>query len=156
MFVVVRFGDDEQRLFNTNCRAKILYENIKERCNCQSEDVIDLADENGFLKNLPGRPPNEYATTFLPNRSTFILLQITEDNTSKQKQSVYTPLLRGVSESIPDFLAKLYSKKVNPEISIPGPVISRSQSPKPSAIGKGKLASKTQVRATPRSKGRFH
>lgn len=175
--------DDEHRLFNTNCRTKLLYENIKERCNCQSEgkllsctlksfsitaissklsvefpifrvplfteyiplalfyetffclffvDVIDLADENGLLKNLPGRPPNEYATTFLPNRSVFILLQIStnvfsyiirkvkyitsdllgyvcflkaEEPNSKQKQ-IYTPLLNGVSESIPDFLGK--------------------------------------------------
>ena len=41
-------------------------------------DVIDLADENGGqLKNLSEKPQDQYASEYLANRTSFILIKVT-------------------------------------------------------------------------------
>ncbi|XP_028513957.1 uncharacterized protein CXorf65 homolog isoform X2 [Exaiptasia diaphana] len=119
MFIVVRYGENEQSLFNLNCRTRVLYENIKERCDCDSEDCIDLADENGVLKGFPDRlTENEYGCEFLTSRASYILLQIHFTTT------------------------KLYNKKVNPDIVTSGrPSAQRNVvSPRISGISRAKIS----------------
>ncbi|XP_020897026.1 uncharacterized protein CXorf65 homolog isoform X1 [Exaiptasia diaphana] len=143
MFIVVRYGENEQSLFNLNCRTRVLYENIKERCDCDSEDCIDLADENGVLKGFPDRlTENEYGCEFLTSRASYILLQIHFTTTKNGVTKSYTPMLNGVSESIPDFMSKLYNKKVNPDIVTSGrPSAQRNVvSPRISGISRAKIS----------------
>ncbi|KAJ7365953.1 hypothetical protein OS493_002691 [Desmophyllum pertusum] len=74
MFITVRFADDKSELFNPNCRNCLLLSNIKERCDCEDDDFIDLSDESGSLKNLQSHPL-DYGTKYLNEREIFILVK---------------------------------------------------------------------------------
>ncbi|XP_031550612.1 uncharacterized protein LOC116288042 isoform X2 [Actinia tenebrosa] len=74
MFVIVRYADDRRELFNPDCRSCLLLNNIKERCDCDEDDIVDLSDETGCLKNLI-KHPLEYATKFLTSREILVLVK---------------------------------------------------------------------------------
>ena len=38
--------------------------------------VIDIADENGSLKTIYERPPDQYASQYLQGRANFVLLKV--------------------------------------------------------------------------------
>ncbi|XP_078539999.1 uncharacterized protein CXorf65 homolog [Lissotriton helveticus] len=103
MFVRVLHGDNEEALFNIQCRVQLLLEGIKRTCHCESEE-IELADENGQVKNLL---ENRYcyASDILSERETFILLAVSRP--AGTTDAVFTPLL--IDEDIVNskFLAKL-------------------------------------------------
>ncbi len=113
MFFTVRFGDDDYQLFNANCRNKILLENIRKRCNCSPSDVIDLADEQAYVKNISEQPAYKFASLTLQQRATYILVRVDERGPDGQK--VYTPLLEGLETTNPDFLSRLANRNINPE-----------------------------------------
>jgi len=82
MFITVRFADDKTELFNPNCRNCLLLSNIKERCDCEDDDFIDLSDESGLLKHLQ-RHPLDYGTKYLNERE--ILVLVKGESESRQK-----------------------------------------------------------------------
>ncbi|XP_054759004.2 uncharacterized protein CXorf65 homolog [Lytechinus pictus] len=109
MFITVRYGDDKSELFNPNCRNVILLDNIRERCNCDEDDVIDLSDENGSVANLPGHL-DDYGKNFLSDRGSFILVRVERDGDEGDDDRItYIPLLQGVDDD-KDFLSRLNPK----------------------------------------------
>ncbi|XP_013069455.2 uncharacterized protein CXorf65 homolog isoform X4 [Biomphalaria glabrata] len=95
MFVKVKYGDEKEQLCNTYCRNDIFLEFVKSQCQCQPEDVIDLADERGLIKHLR-RFPQDYAKDFLKDRETLILLSIVTINqlSSQSEDSLESPPLK--------------------------------------------------------------
>ncbi|XP_074633931.1 uncharacterized protein CXorf65 homolog isoform X2 [Acropora palmata] len=103
MFITVRFGDCQEALFNPNCMIKVLLEDIKKRCRRNREELIDLSDESGNLKNLLDHK-TEYATDLLKARHSFILIRLEK----KQGEDLftYTPLLNDIRTITSTFLQK--------------------------------------------------
>eukprot|EP00794_Sanderia_malayensis_P015353 gene15353-16929_t len=117
MFFAVKYGQNEQQLFNSHCRIKILLENIRKRCNCSPNDVIDLADEQAFVKNLAEQPHFKYASLVLQQPgASYILIKVEERGRDGLK--LYTPLLEGLEASNPEFISRLANKKVNPNAGV--------------------------------------
>ncbi|KAK6998972.1 hypothetical protein BgiMline_008586 [Biomphalaria glabrata] len=114
MFVKVKYGDEKEQLCNTYCRNDIFLEFVKSQCQCQPEDIIDLADERGLIKHLR-RFPQDYAKDFLKDRETLILLSIvtsigkTSSEESNTKNAIYKPLLFSL-EHDREFLDQLSSQ----------------------------------------------
>lgn len=75
MFVTVKFGDEQSRLFNANCRNDVLLQHIKKRCDCHREDDVELSDEKGVVKHLR-EFPYDYGIDHLKERETLILLKV--------------------------------------------------------------------------------
>ncbi|XP_020908875.1 uncharacterized protein CXorf65 homolog isoform X2 [Exaiptasia diaphana] len=75
MFITVRYGDGEQTLFNPQCKISALLEDIKRRCKCTKDALVDLSDESGNLKFLVDHPLS-YASEILKERESFVLIRI--------------------------------------------------------------------------------
>jgi len=104
MFITVRYGDCQEALFNPNCMTKVLLEDIKKRCRRDREEIIDLSDESGNLKNLLEHK-GEYATQLLKARHSFILIKV--DKKEGEDVSTYTPLLNDIKTITSSFLQHL-------------------------------------------------
>ncbi|XP_068686220.1 uncharacterized protein CXorf65 homolog [Montipora foliosa] len=104
MFITVRFGDCQEALFNPNCVIKVLLEDIKKRCRRDREELIDLSDESGNLKNLLDHK-SEYATDLLKARHSFILIRL--DKKEGEQVFTYTPLLNDIRTVTSTFLQHL-------------------------------------------------
>ncbi|KAE8591945.1 hypothetical protein XENTR_v10018611 [Xenopus tropicalis] len=76
MFITVLYGDNEEALFNINCKVQLLLESIKTCCHYDNEGEVELADESGQVKNLLENP-QRYASEFLNERETCVLLSVT-------------------------------------------------------------------------------
>ncbi|KAE8591944.1 hypothetical protein XENTR_v10018611 [Xenopus tropicalis] len=87
MFITVLYGDNEEALFNINCKVQLLLESIKTCCHYDNEGEVELADESGQVKNLLENP-QRYASEFLNERETCVLLSVTSST-----EAIFTPLL---------------------------------------------------------------
>ncbi|XP_068679263.1 uncharacterized protein C22orf15-like [Montipora foliosa] len=103
-FITVKFGDDEEELFNPNCVTVNLLDNLRRRCGCQKGVTLDLSDEDGEIKNLH-EFPTQYAHRILKGREVFILIKV-EKGQGDQPTS-YTALLNNLEKSNPKLLARL-------------------------------------------------
>ncbi|KXJ24978.1 uncharacterized protein CXorf65 homolog isoform X1 [Exaiptasia diaphana] len=104
MFITVRYGDGEQTLFNPQCKISALLEDIKRRCKCTKDALVDLSDESGNLKFLVDHPLS-YASEILKERESFVLIRI--EKKSEDEGSSYTPLLNDISTITAAFLERL-------------------------------------------------
>eukprot|EP01114_Cavostelium_apophysatum_P011630 TRINITY_DN25984_c0_g1_i1.p1 TRINITY_DN25984_c0_g1~~TRINITY_DN25984_c0_g1_i1.p1 ORF type:complete len:177 (-),score=16.47 TRINITY_DN25984_c0_g1_i1:34-564(-) len=80
----LRYGNDQTRLFNSNCQCINLLQHIRSVCNLQHipQGELDLADETtGYLQFLKDSPL-EYANTLIKPRSTYVPIhvKVNEDN----------------------------------------------------------------------------
>lgn len=106
MFITVRYGDDQSVLFNSDCRNIILLNNIKQRCKCVDENVVDLSDESGSVVNLSSHL-HEYGKNYLMDKGSFILIRVeTKMDDNGDIKTTYTPLLDGM-ESNKEYLDRL-------------------------------------------------
>nr|XP_058949889.1 uncharacterized protein CXorf65 homolog [Pocillopora verrucosa] len=120
-FITIHFGDNQKLFFNLLCPTVILYKNIKLRCGCEKQAVIDIADENGSLKTIYERPPDQYASQYLQGRANFVLLKVLKkiDAISGKEVSSFEPLLNNVTEVYPDLMAKVHNYRINPDVGLP-------------------------------------
>jgi hypothetical protein len=75
MFIIVKYGNKKDALFNICCKTNLLVENMKQRCNVDNSIEIDLLDMNGFSKHIQ-ESRNPYAHDVLKNREILILARI--------------------------------------------------------------------------------
>ena len=113
MFFVLKYGNKEEMLFNSNCSIRVLLENIKKRCKLASDIIIDLADEKANVMGLSDQPDMKYACLVLQPRQSYILIQATLSAHEKTKdvRKIYIPLLKSKEETSAEFLEKLNSTK---------------------------------------------
>ncbi|XP_068098479.1 uncharacterized protein CXorf65 homolog isoform X2 [Hyperolius riggenbachi] len=98
MFVTVLYGDNEEMLFNINCRVQLLLESMKNCCHSDGED------DTGQVKNLLENQ-HRYANEILAERETCVLLAVTRSQDSNEV--IFTPLLNDENIVNAKFLAKL-------------------------------------------------
>ncbi|KAL8601615.1 hypothetical protein ACOMHN_003881 [Nucella lapillus] len=89
--------EDQTKIFNADCKNEILLENIKLHCECSDNEVVEVSDERGVVKNLRNFPL-EYGSDFLKARETLILLTVQ----NVLDKPVFTPLLASLRID-PDF-----------------------------------------------------
>ena len=71
----VRYANEQQKVFNSNCHTINLIASIKQQCGYPNLE-LDLAEENtGQLLYLLDSPL-EYASSFIKPRSSHVLIQI--------------------------------------------------------------------------------
>ncbi|XP_073258344.1 uncharacterized protein C22orf15-like [Porites lutea] len=103
-FITVKFGDNEEELFNPNCVTVNLLDNLRRRCGCQKGVTLDLSDEDGDIKNLH-EFPTQYAHRFLKGREVFVLVKV--EKGEGDQPTTYTALLNDLERSNPKLLARL-------------------------------------------------
>ncbi|KAM4702882.1 uncharacterized protein CXorf65 homolog [Rhinophrynus dorsalis] len=104
MFITVLYGDNEEALFNINCKVQLLLESIKNCCHYENEGELELADESGQVKNLLENK-QRYASEILNERETCVLLAVSKLQGSADV--MFTPLLNDDAIVNAKFLAKL-------------------------------------------------
>ncbi|KAK2143720.1 hypothetical protein LSH36_818g00011 [Paralvinella palmiformis] len=102
MFVTVKFGEQEETIFNPQCKCVTLLSTIKQRC-CDDDVEVDLSDENGNVKNLR-ESPNRYADEILADRENLVLLKVDRTDSGDCQ---FTPLLNDKGFLTETFLAQL-------------------------------------------------
>ncbi|XP_025103803.1 uncharacterized protein LOC112569927 [Pomacea canaliculata] len=93
MFVTVKYGEEQCRIFNAICRNDLLLDSIRSQCQCDQNVVVDLSDERGEVKNLRCFPTS-YGSDFLKERETLVLLRV--DNDVHKETPFFTPLLNSL------------------------------------------------------------
>nr|XP_020824469.1 uncharacterized protein CXorf65 homolog isoform X1 [Phascolarctos cinereus]XP_020824470.1 uncharacterized protein CXorf65 homolog isoform X1 [Phascolarctos cinereus] len=91
MFITILHGDHEKTLFNSHCKVEALLSSIKQCCGCEPEEMIELADESGQLKNLL-QYPQLYASELLKPRETYIPFSVKRPEGSSEP--VFVALLK--------------------------------------------------------------
>lgn len=83
MFIIVKSGDEQERLFNTNCQIDALLRDITNRCPHKVEDeenyLIDLMDEDGRALALHTKKPTTLGCDILQERSVYLLVLVKTD-----------------------------------------------------------------------------
>ncbi|XP_052802053.1 uncharacterized protein CXorf65 homolog [Mya arenaria] len=105
-FIIVKYGENEEALFNPWCTSYTLMEWIRKKCNCDEEITIDLVDLDGQVTNLSGRA-KDYAHELVNPRGIYILIRV--DRLPDNGQFHYTSLLNNLEETNPELMVKLNS-----------------------------------------------
>lgn len=74
-FAIAQYGGGEEFVFTTSCKNDTLLHAIKNRCSCQSDMMIDLCDERGYLKKL-SQNLADYADKFLNQRTKYVVVGV--------------------------------------------------------------------------------
>ncbi|KAI9168149.1 hypothetical protein H9P43_007520 [Blastocladiella emersonii ATCC 22665] len=77
-FFIVKYGDNEEKPFNTNCLNTVLLGHIKASLGLEFPEPIDLASEAGDELDLLSRP-KEYARKAVEPRSVCTLVKVVKD-----------------------------------------------------------------------------
>ncbi|KAJ7374062.1 hypothetical protein OS493_009393 [Desmophyllum pertusum] len=95
-FITVKFGDNEEELFNPNCVTVNLLDNLRRRCGCQKGSGKELKNLHEF--------PTQYAHRFLKGREVFVLIKV--EKGQGDQPTTYTALLNDLERSNPKLLGK--------------------------------------------------
>ncbi|KAM9547084.1 uncharacterized protein C22orf15-like isoform 1-T1 [Salvelinus alpinus] len=112
MFVTVQFGEAQTELFNLNCRMINFIHSLKERCDLDPQDCVDLMDRTGELVNLSDKEESmEQASSLMKKRHSYVLIRICKgDRTEGQK---YVPLLNDLDKSHPELVGNAKNKFIH-------------------------------------------
>ncbi|XP_074060530.1 uncharacterized protein CXorf65 homolog isoform X2 [Macrotis lagotis] len=77
MFIIIKYGDNQQFLVNTNCSVLLLLHYIRHKMGLKNSELIDLCDEAGSLKLLfLVKFPGESATKFFQSRNSYYICKV--------------------------------------------------------------------------------
>lgn len=103
-FIIVKYGDDQEAIFNPWCSTHTLLEWIRRKCQCENDIVIDLVDLEGQVKNLASGT-EEYASDYVTARETYILIRVERQGDNGPNR--YISLLNNLDKFNPDLMVKL-------------------------------------------------
>ncbi|XP_050411194.1 uncharacterized protein CXorf65 homolog [Patella vulgata] len=103
-FIKVKYGDNEEAIFNPWCSTYTLLEWIRKRCKCGHDITIDLIDLEGHVRNL-STGIEEYANDLLHGRETYILIRVERESESGPNR--YISLLNNLEQTNPELMVKL-------------------------------------------------
>ncbi|XP_013382023.1 uncharacterized protein CXorf65-like [Lingula anatina] len=149
MFIIVKYGNNEELICNPSCAVVNLLNNIKKRTGFGNTPVsLDLSDETGLIKELDAHK-HDYATKYLVSHNTYILVEKQmlppdDDNYNGDGDSSsplpgkyqYIPLLEKHNEIFPNL--KLHVAEVQKKRKM------RATSKSPSPAGRVTLSSKSK------------
>eukprot|EP00116_Pleurobrachia_bachei_P012236 sb/3472498/ len=164
MFIVVRYGNNQELLFNPLCRIANLLSDIKQRCELtQPIENLDLCDENGVAKELPVHF-QAYGSRFLDAPGTYVVVerrkvaveippdQQTPEGEETRTEIIFTSLLHDASKHIPGFIPHVaVIKAQNPKEGKKGRKGKEMSVPSPTSL---KSVSMMKANKAARSKGR--
>eukprot|EP00667_Euglena_gracilis_P023523 EG_transcript_26613 len=118
-FVMVRHGNDQMSMFNSNCSNAVLLNYIKQTAGYPDIEMVDLISANLQEKNLSPLQlftrPSDYANADLHSRGVYILLRVEEEGPGVR---TYSPLLD--SEDGRRLKALLESRTTDERKRVPG------------------------------------
>ncbi|OBS83691.1 hypothetical protein A6R68_22294 [Neotoma lepida] len=77
MFIIIKHGDNQEFLVNTNCSVLLLLHYTRKIMGLRKTDTIDLCDETGTMKLLfLSKTPGDYASKFLTARNTYYVCKV--------------------------------------------------------------------------------
>lgn len=83
-FIIVRYGDNQEKIINANCQSAVLLGHLKKSCGFSSlAEPLDLSTEAGEVLDLQSKP-REYASKFIEPRSTCILVKVIRDDEDEE------------------------------------------------------------------------
>ncbi|XP_056093436.1 uncharacterized protein C22orf15 isoform X2 [Rhinichthys klamathensis goyatoka] len=91
MFITVIFGEGREEILNLNCEIINFIHCIKEKCNLDPQETVDLMDRTGELVNLAERAQStDLVCSLLKERESYIPLRVSQilrklSNPSKEK-----------------------------------------------------------------------
>ncbi|XP_076434852.1 uncharacterized protein CXorf65 homolog [Babylonia areolata] len=103
-FIIVKYGDNQEAIFNPWCSSHTLLEWIRRKCQCDEDIILDLVDLEGQVRNLPSST-EEYASDYVTGRETYILIRVDKQDDSGRNR--YVSLLNNLDEINPDLMVKL-------------------------------------------------
>ncbi|XP_063102114.1 uncharacterized protein CXorf65 homolog isoform X1 [Cavia porcellus] len=108
MFIVIKYGDNQQFLVNTNCSVLLLMHYIRSKVGLHKRDIIDLCDESGTLKMFfMTKIHGEYASKFLTARNTYYVCKVERGAPGTRIENSYraiVPLLKNPEPELVDVL----------------------------------------------------
>nr|XP_046242280.1 uncharacterized protein C22orf15 [Scatophagus argus] len=101
MYVTILFGDNKMEMLNLNCKLINFIHHLKQRCDLDFKECVDLMDSSGRVMNLDGKQQSLALTSsVLVEREYYVLLRVCrDDDTGGQK---YVSLLNNFSQSHPE------------------------------------------------------
>ncbi|XP_056093435.1 uncharacterized protein C22orf15 isoform X1 [Rhinichthys klamathensis goyatoka] len=111
MFITVIFGEGREEILNLNCEIINFIHCIKEKCNLDPQETVDLMDRTGELVNLAERAQStDLVCSLLKERESYIPLRVSrgEGSEGPKYSAVYD-----FGTSYPE-LAEILRKLSNP------------------------------------------
>lgn len=90
-FIIVRYGANEEHIYNPNCISSVLLSHIKKTTGFETVENVDLANELGDVIDLLSKP-KEIAKKYLEERQRYILIKVQAD-ADDESVPIYTSLL---------------------------------------------------------------
>ncbi|RNA03030.1 hypothetical protein BpHYR1_006195 [Brachionus plicatilis] len=90
-FVKVFYADNRVILLNSLCSCLHMLNYLKEQLSLSKDELIDLIDFDGNLKEIPNLNNKDYAIQFLAPTVSYAVLKVDLDTNTNEKR--YTPIL---------------------------------------------------------------
>ena len=90
----VKYGEDQQALFNMDCWACTLIDHVKDKCGYQKlPEKVDLQKEGGGMMDMPSIPKQTTAKGTLEPKATYFLckLVVPEEGGAATPEMLWTP-----------------------------------------------------------------
>ncbi|CAF1064776.1 unnamed protein product, partial [Brachionus calyciflorus] len=90
-FVKILYADNKTILLNSLCSCLHMLNYLKEQLSLNKDELIDLIDFDGNLREIPNLNNRDYAIQFLVPTVSYAVLKIDLDTNTNEKR--YTPIL---------------------------------------------------------------
>ncbi|XP_075394629.1 uncharacterized protein CXorf65 homolog [Tenrec ecaudatus] len=108
MFIIIKHGDNQQFLVNTNCSVLLLLHYIRHKMGLSKTETIDLCDELGTMKFLfLTKTPGDYASKFLAARNTYYICRVDRGAPGTRLENAYKNFVPLLKNPDPDLLEAL-------------------------------------------------
>ncbi|XP_071849780.1 uncharacterized protein CXorf65-like [Apostichopus japonicus] len=104
-FITVKYGDNQQKIFNPYCSSEVLLESIRQQCTEEEEVTIDLSDSAGNIKNLNNNL-KAYANAYLEGRESYWLIKIEKGRTDNDPTK-YSLMITDPESTCPELTSRL-------------------------------------------------
>ncbi|XP_021009526.1 uncharacterized protein CXorf65 homolog [Mus caroli] len=108
MFIIIKHGDNQEFLVNSNCSVLLLLHYIRKKMKLRKTDTIDLCDESGTMKLLfLSKTPGDYASKFLTARNIYYVCKVERGAPGTRIENSYkaiVPLLKNPEPELVDSL----------------------------------------------------
>lgn len=90
-FVKIFYADNKVILLNSLCSCLHMLNYLKEQLSLSKDELIDLIDFDGNLKEIPNLNNKDYGIQFLAPTASYAVLKVDLDTNTNEKR--YTPIL---------------------------------------------------------------
>ncbi|XP_034342167.1 uncharacterized protein CXorf65 homolog isoform X1 [Arvicanthis niloticus] len=108
MFIIIKHGDNQEFLVNTNCSVLLLLHYTRKKMGLRKTDTIDLCDESGTMKLLfLSKTPGDYASKFLTARNTYYVCKVERGAPGTRIENSYKAIVPLLKNPEPELVESL-------------------------------------------------